>query len=137
MAFKVHTTQLNFSTRGEIEFVDLTSQIQEVAKASGIREGIIHVFAPHATGVLILTENDEPLLKDIKRFLEQILPRSEKYGHPYNAHAHLRSILLAPDKTLPVINGAVLLGTWQSIFFVETDTYPRKRTIVLQVIGQT
>ncbi len=137
MAFKVYTTQLNFSTRGEIEFVDLTSQIQEVAKDSGIREGIIHVFAPHATGVLILTENDEPLLNDIKRFLEQILPRSKNYGHPHNAHAHIRSILLAPDKTLPVINGAVLLGTWQSIFFVETDTYPRKRTIVLQVIGQT
>ncbi|MGF3523264.1 MAG: secondary thiamine-phosphate synthase enzyme YjbQ [Candidatus Bathyarchaeia archaeon] len=137
MAFKVYTKQLTFSTRGEIEFIDLTSQIQEVVKASTIQEGIVHVFAPHATGVLILTENDEPLLQDIKRFLEQVMPRSENYHHPANAHAHLRSMLLPPDKTLPVTNGAVMLGTWQSLFFVETDSYPRRRTVVIQVMGET
>lgn len=136
MGFKVYTKQLTFSTRGEIEFIDLTSKIQETVAASAIRDGIIHVFAPHATGILILTENDGPLLDDIKRFLEQTVPKSENYEHPSNAHAHLRSMLLPPDKTLPVINGSVVLGSWQSILFVETDSYPRRRTIVLQVMGE-
>jgi secondary thiamine-phosphate synthase enzyme len=95
------------------------------------------VFAPHATGILILTENDYSLLKDIKLFLENYVPRNEDYNHPSNAHAHLRSMIFPPDKTLPIINGIVEFGTWQSLLFVETDVYPRKRTIIIQVLGET
>ncbi len=125
-----------FSTRGEIDFIDLTSIVQAAVKKSDIRNGIVHVFTPHATGVLILTENDPALLEDIQRFLEELFPRNKDYNHPSNAHAHLRSMLLPPDKTLPVIDGEVELGTWQSLLFVETDVYPRKRTVIVQVLGE-
>jgi secondary thiamine-phosphate synthase enzyme len=133
---KVFNVRHAISTRGEIDFIDLTDMVQSAVEKSGVRNGIVHVFAPHATGVLILTENDSALLEDTKTFLEELVPRNKDYSHPSNAHAHLRSMLLPPDKTLPIIDGEVEFGTWQSLLFVETDVYPRKRTIIIQVMGE-
>jgi len=134
--FKVFNTSFTFPTKGEIDFVDLTDKVQEAVSRSGVKNGIVHVFAPHATGILILTESEYGLLNDIKAFLEKTIPRNAKYNHPSNAHSHLRSMLLPPDKTLPVVDGKVEFGTWQSLIFVETDVYPRKRTVIIQVIGE-
>ncbi|MDI6905229.1 MAG: secondary thiamine-phosphate synthase enzyme YjbQ [Candidatus Bathyarchaeia archaeon] len=134
--FKVFSTSYSFSTKGEIDFIDLTDKVQGVVSKSGIRNGLVHVFAPHATGVLVLTENEYGLLNDIKAFLEKVIPKHGAYRHPSNAHSHLRSMLLPPDKTMPVIDGRVEFGTWQSLIFVETDVYPRRRTIIVQVIGE-
>jgi len=134
--FKVFNTSLTFSTKGEIDFIDLTDKVQEIVARSSVKNGIVHVFAPHATGILILTENEYALLNDIKAFLEEAIPKRKAYSHPSNAHAHLRSVLLSPDKTLPIVNGRIEFGTWQSLVFVETDVYPRKRTVIIQVIGE-
>ena len=136
-SLKVFNTSFSFSTRGEIEFTDLTDKVQEAVSQSGIRNGLVHVFAPHATGIIVLTENDFALLDDIKALLERIVPSNRGYRHPSNAHAHLRSVLLPPDKTLPLIDGRAEFGTWQSLMFVETDVHPRKRTIIIQVLGET
>jgi secondary thiamine-phosphate synthase enzyme len=134
--FKVFNTSYSFSTKGEIDFIDLTDKVQETVSQSGIKNGLVHVFAPHATGILILTESEYGLLNDIKAFLEEIIPKHGAYTHPSNAHAHLRSVLLPPDKTMPVIDGRVEFGTWQSLVFVETDVHPRRRTVIIQVIGE-
>jgi secondary thiamine-phosphate synthase enzyme len=135
--FEVFNTALAFSTKGEIEFIDISIKIQEAVAKSKIQNGIVHVFAPHATGILILTENDQALLSDIEDLLEKLVPMQKSYAHPSNAHAHLRSLMLPPDKTIPVVNGRVEFGTWQSLMFVETDVYPRKRTVIVQVLGKT
>jgi secondary thiamine-phosphate synthase enzyme len=95
-----------------------------------------HVFAPHATGVLVLTEYEPSLVEDIRDMLEKLIPKHGDYAHPSNAHSHLRSMLFSPDKTLPVIDGQLALGTWQSLVFIETDVYPRQRTIIVQVLGE-
>ena len=134
--FKVVNKSISFTTRGEIEFIDLSDKVQEEASLSGIKNGIVHIFAPHATGILILTENDDALLNDIKALLEELAPKNKAYQHPSNAHSHLRSMLLPPDKTLPLVDGHVTFGTWQSLLFVETDVYPRKRTVIIQVMGE-
>jgi secondary thiamine-phosphate synthase enzyme len=134
--FKVFNMNISFATKGEIEFIDLTEQIQDVVAKSRIKNGIVHVFAPHATGVIILTENEQGLLEDIRKFLDTAIPRNGEYVHPSNAHSHLRSILLPPDRTLPVIDSHVEFGTWQSLMFVETDVCPRKRTVTIQVMGE-
>ena len=136
MRMKIFKETITFSTRGEIEFIDLTGKVQEIVNRSGIRNGSIHVFAPHATGVIILTEHEPSLDNDIKDFLEKIIPKHGGYRHPSNAHSHLRSMLLCPDKTLPVIDGRAVLGTWQSLVFVETDVHPRRRTVIMQAIGE-
>lgn len=135
--FKVFNTSISFSTKGEIEFIDLSNEVQEAVTKSGVRNGLAHVFAPHATGILILTENEYGLLEDVKQFLEKLVPKNVNYEHPSNAHSHLRSMLLPPDKTLPIIDGRVEYGTWQSLMFVETDIHPRKRTVTIQIIGET
>ncbi|MEM2463525.1 MAG: secondary thiamine-phosphate synthase enzyme YjbQ [Candidatus Bathyarchaeia archaeon] len=134
--FKVYNTTYTFSTKGEIEFIDLTDKVQEAVSRSGVKNGIVHVFAPHATGILILTESEYSLLNDIRALLEKLVPKSASYTHPSNAHSHLRSVLLPPDKTLPIVDGRVEFGTWQSLVFVETDVHPRRRTVIIQVIGE-
>jgi len=133
---KVHNESFRFSTRGEIDFVDLTDKVQEAVEKSGVKNGLAHVFAPHATGILILTEYEPSLVDDIRNVLERLVPKRAAYQHPSNAHSHLRSVLLSPDKTLPVIDGRLVLGTWQSLVFVETDVHPRTRTVITQVIGE-
>ena len=133
---RIFRRSLEFSTRGEIDFVELTERVQTVVSESQVKSGLAHVFAPHATGIVIVTEDDENLLEDIKETLEELIPKRAQYRHPSNAHAHLRSILLSPDKTLPVINGRLALGTWQSLFYVETDVHPRQRTVIAQILGE-
>jgi secondary thiamine-phosphate synthase enzyme len=81
--------------------------------ASGVLNGLTPIFAPQATDMLILTENILALLDDIKQFLEALVSTLGNYNHPINAHAHLRSVLFAPNQTLPIIDGRVELGTWQ------------------------
>jgi secondary thiamine-phosphate synthase enzyme len=134
--FIVVNKSVSFTTKGEIDFVNLSEKLQEAVTDSGVRNGLAHVFAPHATGVLILTENDPALLTDIADFFEELAPKSKSYKHPSNAHSHLRSIMFPPDKTLPIVNGQITFGTGQSLLFVETDIYPRKRTVLIQVTGE-
>lgn len=134
--FKVVTKSYTFNTKGEVSFTDLSDKIQEEVTESAVKNGIVHIFAPHATGILILTENDDALLNDIKAFLEELAPKNKAYQHPSNAHSHLRSMVLPPEKTLPIVNGIVTFGTWQSLLFVETDVYPRKRTLIIQIMGE-
>jgi len=133
---RVLNETFSFSTKGEIDLVDLTGKVEDVVRKSGVKNGLVHVFAPHATGIIILTEYEPSLENDIKSFLERLVPRRGSYQHPSNAHSHLRSMLLSPDKTLPIVNGHVALGTWQSLVFVETDVYARQRTVIVQVIGE-
>jgi len=133
---KILNESFTFSTRGEIDFVDLSSRVEEIVRKSGVKNGLAHVFAPHATGILILTEYESALLNDIRNALERLIPKRGSYQHPSNAHSHIRSALLCPDRTLPIVDGRVAFGTWQSLLFVETDVYPRKRTVIVQVIGE-
>lgn len=134
---KVLNKEIIFSTMGEIQFLDLSDKIRELVIESGIKNGIAHIFAPHATGILVLTENDPELLTDIEQLLENLAPKDGDYNHPSNAHAHLRSIIFQPDKTLPIVDGKIEFGTWQSLMFIETDVYPRNRTIRVQIMGET
>jgi secondary thiamine-phosphate synthase enzyme len=133
---KVFNETVKLSTKGEISFADISGAVQGIVSRSEVKNGIAHVFAPHATGVLVLTEYEPSLVADIKKALERLVPKRGDYAHPSNAHSHLRSMLFSPDKTLPIIDGQLALGTWQSLVFIETDVYPRQRTIIVQVIGE-
>ncbi|MCS7113376.1 MAG: secondary thiamine-phosphate synthase enzyme YjbQ [Nitrososphaerota archaeon] len=133
---KIYQEVITFKTKGEGDFVDITSMVESVIARSEIRNGLINVFAPHATGVIGVTEYDPSLLKDIWDTLNTLIPRNRSYRHPENAHSHIRSLLLSPSKTFPLIDGKIALGTWQSVFFIEVDTTPRTRRIIVQVIGE-
>lgn len=131
----VFTRTLNIQTERPGDMVELTSKVGEVVRESKIKEGIVHVFAPHATAVFALTELESNLREDIRNALETLIPTSG-WLHPGNAHSHLRSMLLTPDKTLPVRDGRVITGTWQSLFFIEANTSGRTRRIEVTVIGE-
>lgn len=133
---KIHTQTVTFSTKGEIEFKDLTGEIQGVVDKSGIKNGMVVAFAPHATGVIILTEYEPSLLSDIEMMLKNFFPKEGRYEHPANAHSHLRSIFLTPSKVIPLINGRISLGTWQSVCWVEVDHVPRTRRVIVEVLGE-
>ena len=78
--FKVANSSIIFPTEGEIEFVDLTNKIKQAVGKSNVQNGLVHVFAPHATGILIITENDPALLNDIKTLLEELAPKNKAYS---------------------------------------------------------
>ncbi len=132
---RVYSSSFSFSTKGEIDFVDITEKANGIVKESEIEEGLALLFAPHATGAIILNENDPSLLEDLRDLLERIIPK-DGYRHPFNAHSHLRSIIMEPSKVIPVSNGRLRLGTWQSIIWVEVDTRPRNRTVLVTVVGE-
>jgi secondary thiamine-phosphate synthase enzyme len=127
---------LKVSTRGEIDFIDISEKVQAAVEKSGVKNGIAHVFAPHTTDILILTESEPSLLNDIKATLERLISKLASYGHHSNAHSHLRSVLFSSEKTLSIIDGRIAFGTWQSLVFVETDVSPRQRTVIVQVLGE-
>ncbi len=131
----VQTKTFSINTKGPGDIVDLTSKVNEIVLESKIRDGIVHVFSPHATAVFALTELESRLKDDVKKFLDIVAPAGG-WKHSGNAHSHLRSMLLAPDKTLPVREGRMVIGTWQSLFFVEADTHGRSRRIDVTVIGE-
>ncbi|MGZ7044567.1 MAG: YjbQ family protein, partial [Methanobacterium sp.] len=93
------TKTINIKTKNPGDIVNLTPKIEDAVRESGIKDGIVHVFAPHATAVFALTELESNLKNDIKRLLDNITPE-EGWMHGLNAYSHLRSMLLAPDKTL-------------------------------------
>jgi len=133
---RLYVDSFTFKTRGPIDVVDITGRVEGIVRKSKIKNGIAHIFAPHATGIICFTEYEEGLIEDIRNTLERLIPSEGSYAHPSNAHAHLRSLLFSPEKTVPIIDGRLGLGTWQSIVFIETDIYPRTRTVIVNVIGE-
>lgn len=134
---KVFSDSFSFTTRGEFDFVDLSKKVDDIINKSDIEEGIALVFAGHATGIIVITEYESRLKQDIQELLERFIPSKKGYHHAGNAFAHLRSMFLTPSKVVPVHKGRLALGTWQSIFWVETETRSRTRNVEVYVIGSS
>ncbi|WP_297550605.1 secondary thiamine-phosphate synthase enzyme YjbQ [Thermococcus sp.] len=135
----VFTEELRFSTRGEIDLVDITAEVERVVEESGIENGHVLVFVPGATGAIVTIEHESGLLEDFKRILRELVPKGRGYLHDRiddNAHSHLRATLLGASECFPVVDGKLIRGTWQQIFFVELDVRPRHRRVIVQVVGE-
>ena len=133
---RIYTEELIIRTKGPFDIVNITGHVRDVVARSGIKNGLVHVFAPHATGVLVLIEDEPGLRADIVDTLKRLVPPEGPYRHPVNAYSHIISMFLQPDRTLPLVNGQLLLGTWQSLVFIEADTHARTRHILVQVVGE-
>lgn len=133
---RVYSESFTIKTKGPLDIVDVTGKVRDIVRRSGIKNGLCHVFSPHSTGIIIMTEHERALLEDIRTVIERLIPSRGPYHHPVNPYAHLRSMLLPPDKTIPVMNGDLALGTWQALMYVETDVSPRIRTVIVTVIGE-
>jgi secondary thiamine-phosphate synthase enzyme len=123
-------------SRKDTEFIDITREVEGAVAESGVEEGVATIYTPHTTTAILINENDSRLLSDYEAILEKLVPKGAGYAHDPgegNAHAHLRSALIGPVKSIPVSGGRLVLGTWQRIFFVELDG-PRSRRVMVQVI---
>ncbi len=117
-------------TRRRVDFLDITELVRDFTVEKE-HSGIVNVFVPHTTCGIILTEYERNLLEDLENLLEKIAPELHPYKHSDgNAHAHLRTALLGSEVTVPVVNGELLLGTWQRIVLIESDG-PRTRKLII------
>lgn len=125
---------IEISTEKGISYVDITENVAKLVKACKILEGVCNIFVPATTAGLMVNENDRMLIEDFRRYFAAI-DEKKLYSHPQNAFSHLRANLLDTEKTLPISNGKLLLGKWQSIIFWEFDKEPRKREVIVTVVG--
>jgi secondary thiamine-phosphate synthase enzyme len=140
-AVPVFTKNLRISSAGENDVVDLTLRVREAVRGTGLSTGIVIVFVSGSTGAVTTMEYEPGLVQDFPRMLERVSPRSIAYEHQkawndYNGHSHVKASLVGPSLTVPFVDGELALGTWQQVVFIELDTRPRERNIVLQVIGE-
>jgi secondary thiamine-phosphate synthase enzyme len=128
--------QINTSQR--VEIVDITRQVEEKVSRSGITVGLVNVFSHHSTSAVVINENESGLVADFKHALEKLIPTGDGYSHDRidnNADSHIRSFFLGGSVNIPFEEKRMMLGTWQSIFFVELDG-PRQRRLNITIIGE-
>ena len=137
----VITRELTLQTRGNCDIQDITPQVEGAVGDSGLGSGIVTIFCPGATGGLTTIEYESGVVADLQQILDEIAPPDRDYRHHLrwhddNGHAHVRAALVGPSLTVPFVEGRLTLGTWQQIVFLDFDTRPRSRQVVLQILGE-
>ncbi|HEX8967000.1 MAG TPA: secondary thiamine-phosphate synthase enzyme YjbQ [Chloroflexota bacterium] len=141
--------RLVFETHQPVQFLDITDQVVELVRLSGLREGVANVFSRHTTAAICIQEAEPLLLEDLREFLDRSAPAHAHYRHndfrvrtvhmhddeSPNGHAHCQQLLLGTSQSVPVADGELLLGTWQRIFLVELDGPRSAREVIIQALG--
>ncbi len=130
--------EIKLSTTKHNELIDITEEVKKIVSDSKIKNGLCHVFVPHATAAITLNENADPNVpKDILNALRKMVKDHDGWKHDdidNNAAAHIKSSIMGSSETIPIENGKLILGTWQDIFLCEFDG-PRKRKVIVTLIG--
>lgn len=137
----VITDELHLRTKGHCDILDITSQVAGAVADSDLQDGTVTVFCPGSTGGLTTIEYESGALHDLERVLDEIVPPDRDYRHHLrwgddNGHSHVRAAMIGPSLTVPFVDGDLALGTWQQIVFLDFDTRPRSRRLVLQMMGE-
>jgi secondary thiamine-phosphate synthase enzyme len=137
----VTTRELQLHTRGHCDIQDITSRVADAVNDSGLEAGIATIFCPGSTGGLTTIEYEDGVLADLQQVFDEIAPPDRDYRHHRrwgddNGHSHVRAALVGPSLTVPFAAGRLALGTWQQIVFLDFDTRPRSRRLVVQVMGE-
>ena len=146
---KISHTTLEFRTKKEFDFIDLTQEVEKFIEESKIKNGFINIQTLHTTAPLFLNENEPLLLKDFKAHLEKLSPKSANYHHNdftrrtvnicqdecMNGHAHCQALHLPSNLMLNIINNKLQLGRWQRVFLVELDK-AKLRKVQIQIMGE-
>ncbi len=132
---------LHFNTDGFCHVVDVTEQVQERIRESGLLSGIVTVFVIGATAGVTTLEYEPGLIKDVEELFNELAPLNKSYHHEKTWHdgngfSHVRASLLKPSLTIPFANGRMRLGTWQQIVVVDFDNRPRNRDVAVQIMGE-
>ncbi|MEZ5358909.1 MAG: secondary thiamine-phosphate synthase enzyme YjbQ [Candidatus Zixiibacteriota bacterium] len=136
----VVTKTIRLSAVGYCDIHNITGEVGDCVRSSGISSGTVTVFTSSSTSALTTLEYEPGLKKDLPEFLEGIIPSNVSYNHDQTWHdgngfSHLRAALIGPDITVPFVSGKLLLGTWQQIVFVDFDNKSRSRELIVQIVG--
>jgi secondary thiamine-phosphate synthase enzyme len=136
---RFHTEYLTFNTKQHREYINITAQVENALRKSGIQEGMILVSAMHITAGVWVNDAEEGLLADIDEWLERLAPFRKDYRHhrtgEINGDAHLKSLLVHHQVIVPVTKGRLDLGPWQQIYYAEFDGQRPKR-VIIKVMGE-
>ncbi len=136
---KIHTEEIHVQTGHGVALADITRQVEDIATKSKVRQGTCFVYTPHTTAAIIINEHEDGLMKDIVSKVSSDFPKGGGWHHDKidnNAHSHLASSYIGPSRSIPLVNGRIRLGTWQSIFLLELDG-PRTRSVIIQLMGNS
>jgi secondary thiamine-phosphate synthase enzyme len=131
---------LALQTTGKTDLIDITGEVSARIRESGIAEGSVLVFVPGSTAALTTIEYESGVIEDLKETIARLAPENQHYRHDArwgdgNGYSHVRAALLGPSLTVPVIEGKLVLGTWQQVILCDFDNRPRKRQVIIQVTG--
>ncbi|WP_304093990.1 secondary thiamine-phosphate synthase enzyme YjbQ [Methanobrevibacter ruminantium] len=134
---------LKISSSSNFQIMDITRDVvavlNEINKENKMDNGIVNIFTKHSTSAIRVNENEKGLLLDFEEALKDIVKETDNYKHDFidnNAASHIRAFLLGSSETIPIVDGRLDLGTWQSIFFVELEGPRSNRTVELTFIGE-
>jgi len=136
---KSHTHYIWFNTKNHREFINITRQVEDVVRESGVQEGMVLVSAMHITAAVYVNDAESGLIQDIEEWLQKLAPEGPDYNHhrtgEVNGDAHLKNLLIHHQVILPITSGHLDLGPWQQVYYAEFDGQRRKRLIV-KVMGE-
>jgi len=137
----VYQREIDIETSGHRDMHDVTDSVAAIVAASCIQTGTAQVFNVGSTGAVGTIEFEPGLERDLPEMLDKLLPPSRHYGHEQawhdgNGHSHLQATWLGPSISVPISEGRLVLGTWQQLFHLECDVKPRRRKIVVTVVGE-
>jgi secondary thiamine-phosphate synthase enzyme len=139
MAVKTETIKLD--TKGNADILDITDRVAALVSGSNLKDGTATIFCPSSTSALTTIEYESGALNDLKRLFDEIIDPKRHYDHNArwrdgNGHSHIRAALLKASFTVPFVNGRLTLGTWQQIIYVDFDNRPRRRELIVQMMGE-
>ena len=137
----VFTKHFELRTEAENDVVDMTGEVQQAVEESGFDVGVATVFVPGSTAAITTIEFEPGLAKDFPGMLERLAPRDidyehQKAWHDDNGRSHVKASLVGLSLSVPFEGGVLTLGTWQQIVLLELDIRPRRREVVVQVMGE-
>jgi secondary thiamine-phosphate synthase enzyme len=137
----IKTGSISLNTHGNTDIHDITNELVRLVLESGLKSGIVTVFCPSSTSGLTTVEFEPGAVADLKRMFEELVPSNRDYAHndtwdDGNGHSHMRAALLGPSLTIPFVEKTMTLGTWQQVIYVDFDIRPRRRELVVQIMGE-
>lgn len=138
---RIRTKNIQLKSKGETDIIDITDHVSQAIEESSVSNGIATVFVAGSTAALTTIEYEPGLKHDFPQMLSRVAPKDIVYEHDNtwhdgNGHYHVRASLIGPSLTIPVVGGKLTLGTWQQIVFLEMDTRPRNRNVIVQMLGE-
>lgn len=138
---KTISKTITFSTKGNPDLIDITGEISRVLSSAKIENGALTIFVVGSTAAITTFEYEPGLIRDMTELAQKLIPANKQYAHDRtwgdaNGFSHLRASLFGPSLVIPFNDGKLRLGTWQQVVLAEFDNRPRKREVVIQIIGE-